>query len=108
LAYLRIESRRRGKNQRTKFIASLYKAGIVIVVVMIRFRTSQLYLTNPETAPRLRPAGAAFDMLRPAGTVRGEIIHLARGVIDAHSDCSPLERRDDGGSDGSLSLRPPS
>jgi hypothetical protein len=106
--YLHIESARQDKNQRTKFIASLYTAGLAIVVVMIRFRTSQLYLTNPESAPRLRPAGAAFDMLSPAGTVRVEIIHLARGVIDAHSDCSPLKRRDGGGSDGSLSLLPPS
>ena len=63
-------------------------------------------MTNPETAPRLRPAGAAFDMLSPAGTVRVEIIHLARGVIDAHRRCSPLERRDGGGSDGSLAFVP--
>jgi hypothetical protein len=53
----------------------------------------------------LHPAGTAFDLLSPLGTVRVEIIHLARGVIDAHRHCSPLERRD-GDSDGSLAFVP--
>ena len=48
----------------------------------------------------------SLDMLSPVGTILVEIIHLARGVIDAHRRCSPLERRDGGGSDGSLAFVP--
>jgi hypothetical protein len=46
-------------------------------------------------------------MSSPVGTVQVDANHLERGAVYAHrSHCSLLERRDGGGSDGSLAFVP--
>ena len=46
-------------------------------------------------------------MSSPVGTVQVDAIQFERGAVYAqHCHCSPLERRDVGGSDGSLAFVP--